>query len=67
MERQTNYQRIWDPGAPDENSWEGYELNPPENPIVIFESQMFLPIPAAYVVANPLLGPDEPAVEYEFQ
>ena len=66
MEREVTYYRDNSPGAADENSMDGYIINPPSNPITIKESQMWLPIPAAEVVANPLLGDDEPAVDYEF-
>jgi hypothetical protein len=66
MERETTYYRDNGPNAADENTIEGYILDPPVNPITINESNMWLPIPAAEVVANPMLGPDEPAVEYEF-
>lgn len=66
QEREYTYQRITTPDPPDENTFEGYTLTPPENPIVISASQMFLPIPAAEVVANPLLGPGQAAEEYEF-
>ncbi len=67
QERLHNYQRIQGDDAPDENTIEGYELFVPDNPVVITEAQMFLPIPAAEVVANPMLAPSEPAVDYEFQ
>ncbi|MCB0635637.1 MAG: RagB/SusD family nutrient uptake outer membrane protein [Lewinella sp.] len=66
MERETVYQRDNGPNAADENSIEGYLVDEPENPISIQLSQFWLPIPSAEVVANPLLGPDEPAVEYPF-
>ena len=66
QKREYVYNRITTPDAPDENTFEGYELTPPDNPIVINATQMFLPIPAAEVVANPLLGPGQPAEEYEF-
>lgn len=66
MEREVTYYRDNGPNAADENSIEGYIVNPPSNPITIQESQMWLPIPAAEVVSNPLLGPEEPAVDYIF-
>ena len=66
QEREYIYQRITTPDPPDENTFEGYELVPPATPIVVSPSQMFLPIPAAEVVANPLLAPGEPAEEYGF-
>lgn len=66
QERLHTYQRIQGPDAPDENTIEGYELTPPTNPVVVSEAHMFLPIPAAEVVANPMLAPSEPAVDYEF-
>ena len=67
MEREVSYYRDNGPNAADENSIEGYILNPPSNPITINESQMWLPIPSAEVVANPLLAPDVPAEEYIFK
>lgn len=67
QERQHRYDRVQGNNPPDENTMEGYELTPPDNPLLINESQMFLPIPAAEVVANPLLAPSEPAVDYEFK
>jgi len=67
MEREVTFYRDNGPNAADENSIEGYILNPPSNPITIKESQMWLPIPAAEVVANPLLAPDVPAEEYVFK
>ncbi len=67
QERAHIYQRIQGDDAPDENTIEGYELMAPDNPVVVNEAQMFLPIPAAEVVANPMLAPSEPAVDYEFQ
>lgn len=66
MDRETTYYRDNGPNAADENSVEGYILNPPSNPITINEAQMWLPIPSAEVVANPLLGPDTPAEDYDF-
>ncbi len=66
MERETTFYRDTEPGAADENTLEGYIINPSANPITITESNMWLPIPSADVVANPLLGPDEAAVEYDF-
>lgn len=67
MDRETTYYRDNGPNAADENSIEGYILNPPSNPITINAAQMWLPIPSAEVVANPLLGPDMPAEDYDFQ
>lgn len=67
MERETVYQRDNGPDAADENTLEGYIPMPPSNPITIQEAQMWLPIPSAEVVANPLLAPEEPAVEYDFE
>ena len=66
MQREARYERNWDPGAPDENTIEGYNIIFPDNPIVITESELWLPVPAAEVVSNPALGPGEPAVAYEF-
>lgn len=67
QDRQTRYNRVETPNPPDENTMEGYELWTPDTEIVVNASKMTLPIPAAEVVANPLLGPDEPAVAYEFK
>ena len=66
MEREITYYRDEGPDAADENSVEGYIQQEPSSPISINEAQMWLPIPSAEVVANPLLGPDEPAVDYNF-
>lgn len=66
MEREVTYYRDNSAGAADENSIEGYIENPPTLPISINESQLWLPIPSAEVVSNPMLDPDEPAVDYDF-
>ena len=66
MEREVTFYRDNGPNAADENSPEGYIINPPANPISIIEGQIWLPIPSAEVVANPLLGPDMPAEDYDF-
>lgn len=66
MEREVTYYRDTGPNAADENSIEGYITQEPSNPITVQESQMWLPIPAAEVVANPLLAPEAPAEEYIF-
>lgn len=66
QEREFTYVRINTPNAPDENTVAGYELIPPPSQITISASQMFLPIPAAEVVANALLAPSAPAVDYDF-
>ncbi|MCB0642516.1 MAG: RagB/SusD family nutrient uptake outer membrane protein [Phaeodactylibacter sp.] len=66
MDRESVYNRDTNPDAADENTIEGYILTSPDNPISVKESHFFLPIPAAEVVANPLLAPEEPAVDYEF-
>ena len=65
QQRGHTYRRLSGNNVPDENLFEGYELIPPDVPVVVHESQMFLPIPAADVVANPLLL--EPAVDYIFK
>jgi hypothetical protein len=65
QKRGYTYQRRTGDNLPDENTWEAYELIPPDAPVVVHESKMWLPIPAAEVVSNPLLL--EPAVEYEFK
>ncbi|HMQ45960.1 MAG TPA: RagB/SusD family nutrient uptake outer membrane protein [Saprospiraceae bacterium] len=67
MEREISYYRDNGPNAADENTIEGYIINPPSNPITINESQLWLPIPSAEVVANPLLAPEVPAEEYIFK
>ena len=66
QQRQETYQRIQGNNAPDENTMEGYTLTPATSTIVVSDADMFLPIPAAEVVANSMLAPSEPAVEYEF-
>ncbi len=67
QQREVTYTRVTTPNAPDENTFAGYEIVPPVSPIVITESRMFMPIPASEVVTNPLLGPEAPAVDYDFQ
>ncbi len=67
QQREVTYYRDNSPNAADENTVAGYILQPPASPIVITAADMALPIPAAEVVANPLLGPDQPAEEYKFQ
>ena len=67
MQREVTFYRDNGPNAADENSIEGYIMQEPSNPITIQEAQMWLPIPAAEVVANPLLAPDVPAEEYIFK
>ncbi|MEZ4967316.1 MAG: RagB/SusD family nutrient uptake outer membrane protein [Saprospiraceae bacterium] len=66
QQREYTYVRIVTPNAPDENTVAGYDLIPPASPINITAADMKLPIPAADVVANPMLAPDEPAVDYPF-
>ncbi len=66
MNREISYLRDTGPNAADENSLDGYTINEPTTPITINEAQMWMPIPSAEVVANPLLGPDQPAEEYTF-
>lgn len=63
QERHYIYRRI--EGDNDANSWDSYELDETNTPVTVFESQMYLPIPASEVLVNPLLA--EPAVEYEFE
>ena len=65
MERRTTFYRDDSPDAADENTYEGWIANPAD-PITIRDENMYLPIPASEVVTNPLLGPDEPAVDYKF-
>ena len=67
QQREVTFFRKQGNNVPDENTVEGYEMQEPTNPILINESQMYMPIPAAEVVANPLLAPTEAAVEYEFK
>ncbi|UCH13437.1 MAG: RagB/SusD family nutrient uptake outer membrane protein, partial [Bacteroidales bacterium] len=62
QEREYTYNEI--AGSDDPNSWDSYELDSTDNSYSIHESQMFLPIPAAEVLVNPMLSED--AVEYEF-
>lgn len=66
QQRDLTYYRDQSAGAADENLPAGYIPNP-GNTVSVAASQMFLPIPAADVVFNPLLGPDQPAVDYEFK
>ena len=67
QEREHTYYRDTSPDAADENTVEGYILQPPPGPIAIAAADMALPIPAAEVIVNPLLGPDKPAEDYKFQ
>jgi hypothetical protein len=62
QKREYTYNEI--PGSDEPNSWASYELDSTENSYTLHESQMFLPVPAAEVLVNPLLSED--AVEYEF-
>ncbi len=65
QQRGHTYRRLSGTNIPDENLFEGYELVTPDTPVVVSESQMFLPIPASEVVSNPLLL--EKAVDYVFK
>ncbi|MFN7116433.1 MAG: RagB/SusD family nutrient uptake outer membrane protein [Saprospiraceae bacterium] len=67
QEREYTYQRKTGNNIPDENTIDGYELMPPPGTITVDASKMFLPIPASEVLTNPLLAPNEPAVEYQFK
>ncbi len=67
QQREHTFYRDPSSGAADENLMAGYILQPPPSPISISAAQMFMPIPAADVVFNPLLGANEPAVDYNFQ
>jgi hypothetical protein len=62
QEREYTYNRISSNNDP--NLLESYELEETPNSYVLYESQMFLPIPASEVLVNPMLS--EAAVEYEF-
>ncbi len=62
QQREYNYDRI--SSSNDPNLWESYRLDETPNSYVLYESQMFLPVPAAEVLVNPMLS--EAAVEYEF-
>lgn len=66
QQREITYQRITTPNAPDENTFEGYNLIPPPSPIVITASQIWMPIPASEIVTNALLAPSAPAEDYKF-
>ncbi len=67
QQREHTYYRDNSPGAADENTVEGYILNPPPSPIAIAAADMTLPIPAAEVLVNPKLAADQPAEEYKFE
>lgn len=62
--RAYTYVRITGDDAPDENTYEGYELTPPDAPVITYDQDMFLPIPTNEVVNNPLLAPGVDAVDY---
>ena len=66
QQREHTYYRDNAPGAADENTVAGYILQPPLSPILISDSQMKMPIPAAEVNVNAKLAPDAPAEEYDF-
>lgn len=55
--------------AADENTVEGYIMTEASvgGTIPFREENINLPVPAAEQLANPLLAPEEPAVEYEFK
>lgn len=67
QQREYTYYRDQSPNAADENLVAGYVLLPPPSPITISAAQMFLPIPAADVVFNPLLAAGQPAEDYIFK
>jgi len=58
------YQQI--DGTDDANTWDSWELDSTtNNAIVVYNDDMFLPIPEAEVIINPLFLQD--AVDYEFE
>ncbi|MBN2523404.1 MAG: RagB/SusD family nutrient uptake outer membrane protein [Bacteroidales bacterium] len=58
------YRRI--DGTEDANTWDSYQLDSTLNSaIVVYETDMFLPIPEAEVIINPLFLED--AVDYQFE
>ena len=67
QQRDYTYYRDQSPNAADENLVAGYIQQGPVSPITIAAAQMFMPVPAAEVVFNPLLGAGEPAVDYNFK
>lgn len=66
QQRDVTYFRDLAPNAADENLPAGY-ISQAGPPISVSASHMFLPIPAADVVFNPLLGADQPSEDYDFQ
>jgi hypothetical protein len=64
QDRAYRYNRISGGDSSNENTMDGYELTPPSSPVVIYEQDMFLPIPSGEVGNNPLLAPEEAAVDY---
>lgn len=66
--RDFTYQRDQSNNAADENSMEGYILQEASagGTIPFRAENINLPVPAAEQLANPLLAPGEPAVDYEF-
>ncbi len=66
QQREITFYRDDSPGAADENTVDGYILQPPPSPILITNSHMQMPIPAAEVNVNSKLAPDVPAEEYDF-
>lgn len=61
------YQRLQGQGVPDANTIEGYELVQNTAEVVVSPNDMSLPIPAAEVQNNPLLGSDVEPEEYDFE
>ncbi len=54
-------------GENDANLWSSYTLRTDLNdPVVVQEIDMFLPIPTEEVISNPLLGAEVSAEEYDF-
>jgi starch-binding outer membrane protein, SusD/RagB family len=66
QERGHTYRRRQGNNVPGENTVEGYELFPPDVVTVVKDDNMFMPIPAAEVVANPKLAKGVPAEDYAF-
>ncbi|PHN01170.1 RagB/SusD family nutrient uptake outer membrane protein [Flavilitoribacter nigricans] len=66
QQRAYTYQMDWNNiPNPDPTNIDHYILVPPETPVTFSESQIFLPLPAAEVVSNPLLAQE--AERYDFQ
>jgi starch-binding outer membrane protein, SusD/RagB family len=66
QDRGSRYVRNTD-NSGSESAIDGYTLTAADSPITVTAEDMFVPIPVGEVGQNPLLGPTEAAVDYQFQ